>query len=85
MIREKLQKLSVEEKAVLLKSHRQEKDGKLRDKIKCILLLDKGWSYEKISEALFLDDETLRDYADRYNKGKLWAHNAPQILRGVVF
>jgi transposase len=71
MKREKLQKLSSEEKTRLLNLHRKERNGKLRDKLKCILLLDKGWSYAQISEALFLDDETLRSYSEKYNQGQV--------------
>lgn len=73
MKREKLQKLSAEEKTRLLNLHRKERDGKLRDKLKYILLLDKGWSYVQISEALFLDDETLRNYTEKYNQGQIEA------------
>ena len=51
--------------------HRKERDGKSRDKIKCILLLDKGWSYNQITEALFLDYDTLRNYTEKYNQGNI--------------
>jgi transposase len=62
--------LSPEERADFLKSHRKERDGKIKDKIKAILLLDKGWSYNQIAEALFLDDQTLRNYKETYDKNK---------------
>ncbi len=38
----------------------------MADRIKTILLLDKGLSYEDIAEVLFLDDSTLRRYYDTY-------------------
>lgn len=38
-----------------------------------ILLIDKGWSFTAVSEALFLDIDTVRSYFARYNSGKLEA------------
>ncbi|GJQ51059.1 MAG: helix-turn-helix domain-containing protein [Planctomycetia bacterium] len=31
-----------------------------------ILLLDSGWSYEEVAEALLLDDQTIRNYEKLY-------------------
>jgi transposase len=31
--------------------------------------LDNGWSYKKIAEALFLDDQTIRNYEAAYIEG----------------
>lgn len=45
-----------------IKTHRLTRDGRLRDQLKSILLLDQGWSYEQIAQALFLDDQTIRNY-----------------------
>lgn len=40
------------------------------DRIKFILLAHDGWSYAQIAEALFLDDQTLRNYLEQYkNEG----------------
>jgi len=36
------------------------------DRIKAILLLDNGWAYEEVAEALFLDDATIRRYHKAY-------------------
>jgi transposase len=46
--------------------HRKERDGKVRDRIKAVLLADKGWSYRQIAEALFLDEETISKHVDEY-------------------
>jgi len=60
--------LDIEEIKKLKTQHRQERDGKIRDRIKSVLLFNRGWSYKEISEALLLDDETIRrhviDYLD---------------------
>ena len=62
--------LEDQERSLLVALHRKEKCGKIRDKLKVILLLDKGWSYEKISEALFLDYKTpMRRYEDYVRHG----------------
>jgi DNA-binding NarL/FixJ family response regulator len=51
--------LSKEEYESLRKRHRTEKDGRTRDRIKAVLLSHQGWTYKKISEALFWDEETI--------------------------
>lgn len=48
-----------------------ERNRKHADRIRVILLLDKGWTYDKIAEALFLDDGTIGNYRRRYKKGGL--------------
>ncbi|PWU13516.1 MAG: hypothetical protein C5B45_05915 [Chlamydiae bacterium] len=37
--------------------------------MKTILLLDKGWTYETIADALLLDDDTIRHYYKTYLGG----------------
>lgn len=51
--------------------HRREFERRHADRIKAILLLDSGWSYERISEALLLDDSTIRSYESRFFSGGL--------------
>ncbi len=38
--------------------HRTERDRRVADRIKAILLSDKGWTYQQIATALLLDEET---------------------------
>jgi transposase len=56
----------------LLKRHRSERDGRIKDRIKVVLLYDDGWSYASIAEALFLSEEGVRqqfkDYIDSEGK-----------------
>lgn len=54
--------LSKEEKENLKKRHRVERDGRIRDRMKAILLKDIGWSEKQIAQALFIHEETLREH-----------------------
>ena len=36
-----------------------------------IILLGKGWSYQDVSNALLLDEETLRNYQEQYRRAGL--------------
>lgn len=47
-------------RADLLNQHRRERDGRVKDRIKVVLLRDDGWSYASIAEALFLSEEGVR-------------------------
>lgn len=61
--------LSTSERNSLRALHRTHKDGRIRDRIKAILLVDNGWSYEKIATALLLDISTIRKYYGLYVEG----------------
>jgi transposase len=50
----------------LLKRHRNERDGKIRDRIKAILLRDDGLTYVEIARVLFLSDEGVRKQVEDY-------------------
>ena len=63
--------LTEEQKKELLSELRLEKNRKYADRIRVILLLDKGKSATKISEYLFLDEGTVRNYKNRYTEGNL--------------
>ena len=58
--------LTQDQKAELLNELKVERNEKLSVQIKVILLLDKGWTHERIAEALLLDDGTIRNYRKRY-------------------
>jgi len=59
-------KITAQKKSDLLQRHKKEKDGKVRDRIKAILLCDKGYLYTKIAEILLIDDETVRRHIKEY-------------------
>lgn len=63
--------LTKEQKNQLLRELRLEDKARYSDRIKVILLLDKGWTYQKISEALFIDESTIANYRRRYKDGGL--------------
>ena len=47
---------------ILKEAHGAAQEKRHADKIKTILLLNEGWSYEEIAQALLLDDSTPRRY-----------------------
>jgi transposase len=62
--------LTPEELSDLRLLHRKEKDRRVADRIKAVLLSHKGWSYRQISEALFLDEETISKQVSEYREEK---------------
>jgi transposase len=68
--------LSSTQRETLRERHRHERDGRVRDRIKAVLLSDKGWSYRHIAEALMLDEETVSLHVVDYkNQEKLTPQN----------
>jgi transposase len=63
--------LTTSQRSQLISLHRHTKDHRRADRIKTILLLDQGWEYRRIAEALFLDDSTLRDWIKQYQTNGL--------------
>ncbi len=61
--------LTPEQRAELRHELKVEAKAKYSDRIKVILLLDKGWTYAKIAEALFIDEGTIANYRRRYKEG----------------
>lgn len=73
-------KLSDNERKDLTANHRQERDGKVRDRIKAVLAYDDGYSYSEISRILLLDDETIRRHIkDYFIKNKLAPENGGNL------
>src|SRR5277367_563951 len=58
--------LNDQERTQLKIQHKQERDGRVRDRIKAVLLYDKGWSPQQIAEALFISDQAVRNHIDDY-------------------
>ena len=66
--------LNTEQIQELKDAHReakQRRDIKNADKIKAILLLNDGYSYDEIAKILLLDDSTIRRYYKIYRKNDL--------------
>jgi len=62
--------LNDSERAQLKIQHRHERDGRIRDRIKAVLLFDKGWSIAAIAEALLLSEDAVRDHIVEYRDSK---------------
>lgn len=58
------------ERVQLRKQHKKERDGRVRDRIKAVLLYDKGWSVAAIAEALLLSEDAIRDHIAEYKELK---------------
>lgn len=66
-----LSKLTTEQIAELRQAHRACKDKRYAYRINAIILLGSGWSYQDVSNALLLDEETLRNYQEQYRRSGL--------------
>ena len=62
--------LTEEEKLSLQKQHKKERDKRICDRIKAVLLRNKGWTWMQISEALLLSEEVLRKHIQEYQNSK---------------
>ena len=58
------------ERVQLKIQHRHERDGRIRDRIKAVLLFDKGWSISAIAEALLISDDAIREHINEYRESK---------------
>lgn len=63
--------LSQEEISGLKKAHRAAKNKRDAYRINTVVLLGTGWTIREVAEALLLDDETIRNYLNRYKTGEL--------------
>ena len=59
-----------EERTSLLKQHKKERDKRVCDRIKAVLLRDKGWTWMQIAEALLFSEEILRKHLADYRTSK---------------
>jgi transposase len=62
--------LSDDERAQLRAQHKRERDGRVRDRIKAVLLYDKSWSIAAIAEALLLSEDAIREHINEYRESK---------------
>ncbi len=60
--------LTEEQIKVLKITHKSLRDKRLADRIKAILMLNFGFTYSQISQALILDEVTLRRYVERFQE-----------------
>jgi transposase len=62
--------LTEEERDLLRAEHRLERDRRICDRIKTVLLYDKGWSYKQIAETLLLSESTIRNHISDYQSSQ---------------
>lgn len=58
--------LNDQERASLKLHHKRERDKRICDRIKAVLLADKGWNTQQIAEALLISDQAVRNHIDEY-------------------
>ena len=58
--------LSLQEHDRLKIQHRKERDKRICDRIKAVLLFDDGWSYREIAHVLLLSDEAVKQHIQEY-------------------
>jgi transposase len=74
--------LSDEQRLQLRSQHKKERDKRVCDRIKAILLSDEGWSPQQISHVLLLSDEAIRQHIlDYQSDHKLKPENGGSIER----
>lgn len=68
--------ITSEEKQALEKQHKRERDRRIADRIKAVLLHAEGWSQLQIAQALRIHADTVHDHLEDYKKyGKLKPEN----------
>ena len=68
--------LTPEQRQALLIRHRGERDRRVADRIKAVILYDEGWGYADIAHALLLTDEAIRKHVcDFIRENKLKPEN----------
>ncbi len=60
--------LSAEEKQALELQHKRERDSRICDRIKAVLLYSEGWTQPQISQALRIRPETVCDHIEDYRR-----------------
>jgi len=58
--------LSSQERENLKIQHRKERDKRVCDRIKAVLLFDEKWNYQEIAHVLLLSDEAIKEHIREY-------------------
>lgn len=62
--------LTKEEKEELEHLHKKERDGRVKDQIKAVLLFCEGWSQLQIAQALRIKSKTVHEHLEDYRKSR---------------
>jgi transposase len=58
--------LNDQERTQLRVQHKRERDGRVRDRIKAVLLTDEGWTPQQIAKVLLISDQAVREHVQEY-------------------
>ena len=58
--------LSEAEKSQLKMQHKKDRDKRVCDRIKAVLLSDEGWTPQQIAKVLLISDQAVRDHVEDY-------------------
>ncbi len=58
--------LNDQDRLKLKAQHKKERDKRICDRIKAVLLADKGWTSQQIAEALLISDQAVRIHISEY-------------------
>lgn len=58
--------LTEQKRAQLKAQHKQERDGRVRDRIKAVLLSGEGWTPQQIAKVLLISDQAVREHVQEY-------------------
>jgi transposase len=61
--------------AQLRVQHKKEKNGKIRDRIKAVLLINEGYTYEQVAKILLVDDSTIHRHIEEYLESQKLSNN----------
>ena len=75
--------LTLTQKVELEKQHKSERDGRIRDRIKAVLLCSEGWTQRQIAQALRINESTVAEHLNDYLylEGKLKPENGGAISK----
>ncbi|HNA62806.1 MAG TPA: hypothetical protein PKW79_06995 [Rhabdochlamydiaceae bacterium] len=62
--------LSDAQRAQLIAQHKRERDKRICDRIKAVLLFDGGWSIASTAKTLLLSEDAIRDHITEYRESK---------------
>lgn len=62
--------LSKDERSSFLLCHKSERDKRVADRIKSVLLYDEGWTFSQIGKALFISEDTAARHVHEYEDKK---------------
>lgn len=58
--------LDDQQRIQLKAQHKRERDGRIRDRIKAVLLSDEGWTPQQIAKVLLISDQAVREHLADY-------------------